>query len=182
MIDRLLFLARAESPEAQIRRECVNVRHELETVCEFYEAAASEASIDLEVVAFPALTGVVDRSLLQRALSNLIENSLAHTSPGGHIGLEAFISNGSLMITVSDDGCGIPAEHVPRVFDRFHRVDEARSQKIGGAGLGLAIVKSVASMHGGEAGIDSNLGKGTRVTLRLPMASSSPAPLVGSPS
>ena len=111
---------------------------------------------------------MVDRTLLQRALSNLIENSLAHTSRGGHIRLEASSSDGFLVISVTDDGCGIPAEHVARVFDRFHRVDAARSQRSGGAGLGLSIVKSVASLHGGEAGIETNLGRGTRVTLRLP--------------
>jgi two-component system, OmpR family, heavy metal sensor histidine kinase CusS len=169
MIDRLLFLARAENPETQIQREQVNLTKELQNVCEFYEAAASDASIVLESVAPPTLIGYVDRTLLQRALSNLIENSLSHTGPGGHIRLEASSSNGSLMISVADDGCGIPAEHIPRVFDRFHRVDAARSQKNGGAGLGLSIVKSVASLHGGEAGIDSDLGNGTRVTLTFPV-------------
>jgi two-component system heavy metal sensor histidine kinase CusS len=170
IIDRLLFLARAENPKTQIHREQVDLGKELQSVREFYEAAASDASIDLEIVVPPALIGGVDRTLLQRALSNLIENSLAHTSSGGHIRLEASSSNGSLMISVADDGCGIPAEHVPRVFDRFHRVDEARSQKNGGAGLGLSIVKSVAFLHGGEAGIESTVGAGTRVTLRFPTA------------
>jgi two-component system heavy metal sensor histidine kinase CusS len=170
MIDRLLFLARAENPATQIHRESVDVRKELETVREFYEAAASDAHIELDIVVPHDLTGAVDRTLLQRALSNLIENSLAHTKPGGHIRLEASRSNGSLEISVTDDGCGIPAEHMSRVFDRFHRVDVARSQESGGAGLGLAIVKSVASLHGGQAGIDSQLGEGTRVTLQLPVA------------
>jgi len=170
MIDRLLFLARAENPATQIHRESVDVRKELETVREFYEAAASDAHIELDIVVPHDLTGAVDRTLLQRALSNLIENSLAHTKPGGHIRLEASRSNGSLEISVTDDGCGIPAEHMSRVFDRFHRVDVARSQESGGAGLGLAIVKSVASLHGGQAGIDSHLGEGTRVTLQLPVA------------
>ncbi len=100
----------------------------------------------------------------------MIENSLAHTSAGGHIRVEAARNNGSLIISVADDGCGIPAEHLPRVFDRFHRVDSARSHVYGGAGLGLAIVKSVAALHGGEAGIESTLGQGTRITLRLPSA------------
>lgn len=170
MIDRLLFLARAEHPETQIRREQVDVTRELGTVREFYEAAANDASVALDFTAPQSLTGALDRTLLQRALSNLIENSLAHTSPGGHIRVEAARSNGSLIISVADDGCGIPAEHLSRVFDRFHRVDSARSHVNGGAGLGLAIVKSVATLHGGEAGIESSPGRGTRVTLRLPSA------------
>jgi two-component system, OmpR family, heavy metal sensor histidine kinase CusS len=170
IIDRLLFLARAENPATEIHREPVDVGMELQKVCEFYEAAASDASIGLDIVTPPSFIVGVDRTLLQRALSNLIENSLAHTSAGGHIRLEAVRSNGSLLISVADDGCGIATEHLTRVFDRFYRIDRARSQNNGGAGLGLAIVKSVASMHGGEAGIDSTVGKGTRVTLRLPVA------------
>src|SRR6185295_18384920 len=127
-----------------------------------------DASVALDFTAPQSLTGALDRTLLQRALSNLIENSLAHTSPGGHIRVEAARNNGSLIISVADDGCGIPAEHLSHVFDRFHRVDSARSHANGGAGLGLAIVKSVAALHGGEAGIESTPGEGTRITLRLP--------------
>jgi len=168
MIERLLFLARAEHPETQIRRELINVEAELSTVREFYQAAASDAGVNLDLATSQTLTASVDRTLLQRALSNLIENSLRHTSTGGQIRLEAARNNGSVVISVADDGCGIPAEHLSRVFDRFHRVDAARSKNDGGAGLGLAIVKSVALLHGGEAGIESTVGHGTRVSLRFP--------------
>jgi signal transduction histidine kinase len=75
-----------------------------------------------------------------------------------------------LLVSVTDDGCGIPSEHLPRVFDRFHRVDAARSHNAGGTGLGLAIVKSVAALHGGDARIESAIGQGTRVTLSFPAA------------
>jgi two-component system, OmpR family, heavy metal sensor histidine kinase CusS len=168
MIDRLLFLARADHPETQIRREPVDLGGELGAVREFYEAAASEAGISLEVTAAPGLVAPLDRTLFQRAVGNLIENSLAHTGSRGHIRLACERSNGNLLVSVADDGCGIPAEHLPRVFDRFHRVDPARSQHNGGAGLGLAIVKSVATLHGGEARIESAVGRGTRVTLSFP--------------
>ena len=168
IIDSLLFLARAENPETQIRREPVDVGGELLAVREFYEAAAGEAHVSLDVAASPRLSAPLDRTLFQRAVGNLIENSLAHTNSGGHIRLECQRSNGMLLVSVVDDGCGIPAEHLPRVFDRFHRVDAARSQNGGGTGLGLAIVKSVATLHGGEAQIESALDKGTRVTLCFP--------------
>jgi two-component system heavy metal sensor histidine kinase CusS len=167
IIDRLLFLARAENPNTEISRELVDIGNELEVIREFYEPIAGEAGIHLDFAAPPALTVLVDRTLLQRALSNLIENSLTYTNAGGHIRVEANCDKGALIISVTDDGCGIPAEHLPRVFDRFHRVDAARTQRNGNMGLGLAIVKSVASLHGGYADISSNVGEGTRVTVRL---------------
>jgi two-component system heavy metal sensor histidine kinase CusS len=142
---------------------------ELSAVREFYEAAATDAGVSLDLAASPGLTATLDRTLFQRAVGNLIENSLAHTSSGGKIRLEALRNNGALLVSVADDGCGIPAEHLSRVFDRFHRVDAARSQNDGGTGLGLAIVKSVATLHGGDAQIESALGQGTCVTLCFPV-------------
>ena len=170
MIDSLLFLARAEHPETQIRRESVDVVSELSAVREFYEASASDAGVRLDLSASPSVAAPLDRTLFQRAVGNLIENSLAHTGSGGHIHLECGRSNGMLLVSVTDDGCGIPSEHLTRVFDRFHRVDAARSHNGGGTGLGLAIVKSVAALHGGDAQIESTIGQGTRVTLRFPAA------------
>ena len=167
MIDSLLFLARAEHPETQISREPIDVASELSVVREFYEAAASDAGVSLDLTAPPGLTAPVDRTLFQRAVGNLIENSLAHTGSGGHVRLEATRNNGTVAVSIADDGCGIPTEHLPRVFDRFHRVDSARS-KNGGTGLGLAIVKSVAFLHHGDAVIESVVGEGTRVTLSFP--------------
>jgi two-component system, OmpR family, heavy metal sensor histidine kinase CusS len=169
-IDSLLFLARAEHPETQVRREPVDIANELVAVREFYEAAASDAGIRLDLAASSGLTVPLDRTLFQRAVGNLIENSLSYTRVGGHIRLEAARDNGTLLVSVADDGCGIPAEHLSRVFDRFHRVDPARSGNGGGAGLGLAIVKSIAVLHGGDARIESTSGQGTRVTLRFPAA------------
>ena len=169
MIDSLLFLARAENPEMQIRREPLDVGNELSAVREFYEAAASESGVSIDCAAPGGITVPVDRTLFQRAMGNLIENSLAHTRQGGHIRMEADRENGSLLVSVRDDGCGIPAEHLSRVFDRFYRVDAARERN-GGTGLGLAIVKTVTALHGGEARIESAPGNGTCVTLSFPAA------------
>ena len=168
MIDNLLFLARAENPETQIVREPVDVSRELRAVRKFYEAAASEASVCLAVAAPEALTVDLDRTLFQRSVGNLIENSLTHTPRGGAINLSAAVEDGNVLVSVSDTGCGIPAEDLPRVCDRFHRVDRARSKHTGGVGLGLAIVKSIATLHGGTLRIDSELGRVTRVTLSFP--------------
>ncbi|MGH9646710.1 MAG: heavy metal sensor histidine kinase, partial [Bryobacteraceae bacterium] len=168
MIDSLLFLARAEHPETQIHRESIDIAGELSAVREFYEAAASEAGVSLDLAISPALRAALDRSLFQRAVGNLIENSLAHSNSGGQIRLKAIRRDGTLLVSVADTGSGIPAEHLPRVFDRFHRVDTARSSNVGGTGLVLAIVKSIAALHGGDARIESTPGQGTCVTLCFP--------------
>jgi len=169
LLGDLLFLARADSPLAPLRRQRVDVGELLGLVREYYEATASESGISL--VSAPetkALTSELDRSLMLRAVSNLVSNAIAHTPIGGRVTLAAMAAEAEICIEVSDTGCGIPAEALPRVFDRFFRVNASRSNVSGGTGLGLAIVQSVVSLHGGRAEIASQLGEGTRVTLHLP--------------
>jgi signal transduction histidine kinase len=101
-------------------------------------------------------------------VGNLVSNALAHTPPGGVVVLGAGADSSTVRIEVSDTGVGIPAEALPKVFDRFFRVDSSRSQGSGGTGLGLAIVQSIALLHGGKAEISSQPGQGTQVTLHLP--------------
>ncbi|HLJ92476.1 MAG TPA: heavy metal sensor histidine kinase [Gemmataceae bacterium] len=168
IIDSLLFLARAESPEIQIARERVDLARELTAACEFYEAAAAEAGIALRLNCPAGLLVPLDRTLFQRALGNLVANALAHTAAGGTVVLTADRNGDTLRVDITDSGCGIPAAHLPHVFDRFYRVDGARSNASGRVGLGLAIVKSIASLHRGSVSIHSTLGKGTRVTLVFP--------------
>ena len=169
LIGDLLFLARAESPLTEWQRENVNIGELLTTVRDYYEASATEAGVSLVVndVAEP-LSAELDRSLMLRAVSNLVSNAIAHTPPGGTVTLAAAIENAVIRIEVSDTGAGIPVEALPRVFDRFFRVDPSRSQTSGGTGLGLAIVQSILTLHGGSAEIASQLGRGTRVRLRMP--------------
>jgi two-component system heavy metal sensor histidine kinase CusS len=168
LIDSLLFLARAQNPQTQVRRQSLNLRNELERIREFYEAAAAEEGVALAVTAPPDVTASLDRLLLQRAVANLVENAIAHTPAGGTITLFADRQSGVTAVTVSDTGTGIPPEHLPRVFDRFHRVDASRSKHTGGVGLGLAIVRSIALMHGGTANVAASGGGGTTFTLIFP--------------
>jgi two-component system heavy metal sensor histidine kinase CusS len=168
IIDSLLFLARAENPQTQIRREPLDVAAELAAVREFYEAAAAEAGVCLRLEAPAGVSAELDRTLLQRAAGNLVENALAHTPSGGTVTLRAAPQNGNLQVEVADTGRGIPPEHLPHVFERFYRVDRSRTASTGGMGLGLAIVRSIAELHGGTARIESEPGRGTRVTLLLP--------------
>lgn len=171
LIGDLLFLARADSPLTLLRRERTDVAELLARVRDYYEASAADAGVSLiNVCPEKPVIAAIDQSLMQRALSNLVSNAVAHTPSGGSILMTAKTNPSDLHIEVSDTGIGIPAEALPRVFDRFFRVDPSRSQMLGGTGLGLAIVQSIASLHGGSVQIASKTGEGTRVTLSLPVA------------
>ncbi len=171
LIGDLLFLARAESPLTHLRRERVDVGELLGGVREYYEASAADGGISLtSTAAGEPVMAELDRTLLQRAVGNLLSNAIAHTPPGGTVVLGTQADFSTIRIEVSDTGVGIPAEALPRVFDRFFRVDSSRSQASGGTGLGLAIVQSIAQLHGGKVEISSQPGQGTRVTLRMPAA------------
>jgi two-component system heavy metal sensor histidine kinase CusS len=170
LIGDLLFLARADRPLTELHRERVNIGELLATVHDYYEASATDAGISLVLGdEGQALSAELDRSLMLRAVSNLVSNAIAHTPEGGSVTMAAEEKGASLRIEVFDTGIGIPAEALPRVFDRFFRVDPSRSKVLGGGtGLGLAIVQSILTLHGGDAEITSRLGHGTRVSLRLP--------------
>jgi two-component system heavy metal sensor histidine kinase CusS len=169
LIGDLLFLSRAEFPLAHLRRERVDVGELLGRVQEYYEASAADGGVALttKLPAEPVLAEL-DRTLLQRAVGNLVSNALAHTPAGGAVVLAIISDVSAIHIEVSDTGAGIPADALPRVFDRFFRVDSSRARGSGGTGLGLAIVQSIALLHGGHAEIASRLGEGTRVTLHIP--------------
>jgi two-component system heavy metal sensor histidine kinase CusS len=169
LIGDLLFLARSESPLTHLRREPVDVGELLGGVQEYYEASAADGGVSLTTtVADKPVIAELDRTLLQRAVGNLVSNALANTPPGGAIVMGTRADPSTICIEVSDTGVGIPVEALPKVFDRFFRVDSSRSQGSGGTGLGLAIVQSIVQLHGGNVQIWSQPGQGTRVTLHMP--------------
>ena len=171
LVGDLLFLARAESPLTHLHREHVNVDELLDVVREYYEASAAEGNVSLATAgADEPVIAELDRTLLQRAVGNLVSKALAHTPPGGTVVLRSNADSSTIRIAVSDTGVGIPAAALPRVFDRFFRVDSSRSQGSGGTGLGLAIVQSIALLHGGNVRISSQPGRGTTVTLHIPVS------------
>lgn len=109
--------------------------------------------------------------LLEQAFVNLIENAVKYSSPGLEVNIEVEASDYEVAVKVRDQGAGIPREHLPRVFERFYRVDKSRSRKLGGTGLGLAIVKHVVQIHGGRVEVESSPGKGSTFTVFLPLSS-----------
>lgn len=169
MIASLLFLARADNTKVPLRLEQIDVRRELEEIRFSYEAVAEEKSVKIECEGESSLPA--DRILLQRAIVNLLSNAIYHTPTGGKIlmAVETSQSASGVIIRVSDSGCGIAREHLSKVFDRFYRVDSARTDGYYKIGLGLPIIQSIMELHGGTINIDSQLDKGTTVTLHFPI-------------
>jgi len=170
LIESLLFLARSESPGDHLKRTREDLGRLLTDLRDYYEATATEMGVTLTASVGDGVLGDVDRTLLQRALGNLVSNALAHCSAGDGIWLSARRQGSQICIEVRDTGAGIPADVLPRVFDRFYRADPARSRNSGGAGLGLAIVRQIVFLHGGDVQIASEAGRGTTVTVVLPQS------------
>ncbi len=166
VIQSLLFLARGENEPPE--RHDIDVAKELATVQEFYEAAATDAGVQLCILAEEPLRASLDATLVQQAVANLVSNAIAHTPRGGVVQILAAGDESSVQITVTDTGCGIAAEHLPHVFGRFYRVDRARSRSRDNTGLGLALVKSIVERHGGRVEIHSEVQRGTQVKLIFP--------------
>ncbi len=111
---------------------------------------------------------LADQGQLEQVLLNLLDNAIKYTPDGGDVAIEISTNQGRLQISVSDTGIGIPSKDLPRIFERFYRVDEGRSREQGGTGLGLSIVKHIVQLHGGEITVSSEAGKGSKFTVTLP--------------
>jgi heavy metal sensor kinase len=166
MIDELLFLARAEQPEKSLQRVSIDAREEAAAVVDFFSAVADDKSVTLSIDGRG--TVFANRDLLRRALSNLVGNALQHTPAGGSVRIVIFQDGQSTSMEVHDTGVGIESQHLGRLFDRFYRVDEARSSYPDGTGLGLSIVRSIMTLHGGTVTVASQPGRGSLFTLTFP--------------
>lgn len=166
LIAELLFLAWTENPASEVSREPLEARDVAEEVASFYEPLAEERQVELRCEG--AARAVASASLLRRALMNLVSNAMKFTPPGGRVVILLDRMAGAARIRVADTGEGIPEEHRARVFDRFYRVDSARSRDPGGVGLGLAVVRSIAQIHGGAVSAGPAEEGGTEITLILP--------------
>lgn len=169
LIADLLFLA---EEDAHDRLESQPVAME-DVVAEVWQRAGTVDGARHELVLECNAPAVVqgDRHRLTQMLWNLVENALRYTEPGGRVALCSRLSEGALELKVTDTGIGIPAEHIPRLFERFYRVDRARSRDQSSTGLGLPIVKQVADAHGGRVRVESRLGAGSTFVVVLPATS-----------
>ena len=107
--------------------------------------------------------------MLSGIVHNLCDNAIKYNRPGGTVNIDVSSADGEAVLTVTDTGIGIPEQAQDRIFERFYRVDKSRSKAVGGTGLGLSIVKHAVKLHGGEITVNSSVGRGTKVTVRLPV-------------
>jgi two-component system, OmpR family, sensor kinase len=174
LIEDLLTLARADQKVAIDLTENVDLGQIVSDVVKSYQRISSERNVQLayksDLLSDRGKPFIVrgQESLLSRVIGNLIENSLRYTPDHGEIELNVRRHDTTIEITVSDTGCGIPREELPRVFQRFYRVDTARTRESGGFGLGLAICQNIIEQHRGTITAESEIGRGTTMRIRLP--------------
>jgi heavy metal sensor kinase len=167
LIDRLLLLARADDDNLPVRLEAALVRGALIEVRDALALVAEEKQQRLELDCPDHLLAVFDPALLRLALLNVVQNAMRYSPPAKPISLRAFQRENAVVIEVADEGPGIAPEHQQKIFERFYRVDKARSHADGGAGLGLAIVKWSVERMGGVVELKSEAGRGSAFRLRL---------------
>lgn len=170
IIDDLLSLSRLEEggEKRAILFEDVLLRPVLETAIELAGVRAEQKRIKVELSCDDSICARINAPLLEQAIVNLVDNAVKYSDEGTTVSIEVVQQDQETAIRVKDTGCGIPPEHLARIFERFYVVDKSRSRKLGGTGLGLAIVKHITLVHGGHVSVESTPGKGSTFTLHLP--------------
>jgi two-component system heavy metal sensor histidine kinase CusS len=166
IVDNLLFVARVDAAREPIACKQFDARAEVEKIAEFYQTVADDRHVTITCSGNGQI--YADPDLFERAVGNLLDNALRFTPENGSIQIALRQQEADFEVAISDNGCGIAAQHLPRVFDRFYRAESSRGSD--GAGLGLALVKSIVDLHGGSAIIESKLGHGTMVKLVFPLS------------
>ncbi|OGQ98831.1 MAG: hypothetical protein A2505_06810 [Deltaproteobacteria bacterium RIFOXYD12_FULL_55_16] len=169
MLNTLMDISEAETGVMKLHRQPVDVASLLAEVVDLYQYVAEEKGVAVSVAGSSALTVMADIDRMRQVIANLLDNSLKHTPPGGRIELSSASQAEEVLIRVRDTGAGIPAQDLPRIFDRLYRGDHSRSQR--GLGLGLSLVKAVIHAHAGSLEVESAPGQGSIFTLRLPAGS-----------
>jgi two-component system phosphate regulon sensor histidine kinase PhoR len=172
IIEDLLLLSRVEQDarEAKVVLERAPVRGAILEAVEVIQPKARAKGIAVDVRCPEGLAARVNTALLEQAIINLVDNAIKYSEPGCPVGVEAEERGGEVVISVRDRGCGIAPEHLPRIFERFYRVDKARSRTLGGTGLGLSIVKHIVQAHDGTVSVESTPGEGSTFSIHLPAA------------
>jgi signal transduction histidine kinase len=168
LADQLLSLSRHDAGLVHCRQEHLRVDALVLDVVEQLQPIAAAGQITLHTNSLIPCETIGDDLLIGRALFNVVENAIKYTLPGGDVKIQCSVVDSAIELTVTDTGIGIAQEHLPRIFDRFYRVDSSRSLASGGTGLGLAIARAAIETHEGRIDIMSDVGVGTTVTIQLP--------------
>jgi heavy metal sensor kinase len=176
VVSKLLILARSDAGSEQLNVQDVDVAGLVTELSLDLEALAEEKDLHLGLGPIQGLTVRGDRVRLRQLFLNIFDNALRYTPPGGTITGSVALRDDQAVVSISDTGIGIPEEHLPFIFDRFYRVDKARTNREGGTGLGLSIATSIAKMHGGTIEVESTVGAGTTFRILLPLAGPPPKP------
>jgi two-component system phosphate regulon sensor histidine kinase PhoR len=168
LVDDLLELSKIEAKAFRLVTATFDVGPVVEHTAGLFEDAARRRRVTLDVAVDRDARAHADRRALEHVLSNLIDNAIKYAGEGAHVTLSAEAKDGEVAIVVADDGPGIPAAHLGRIFERFYRVDAGRSRELGGTGLGLSIVKHLLEQMGGSVAVESEAGRGARFTVRVP--------------
>lgn len=171
LIENLLNLSRIESGREEVLLERVLLRSFIDRLLERFQAQAKVNGIELlNEVPDSAPPLDADPVKLNQMLGNLVDNAIKYTPAGGKVWVRNRVESGEYRIEIEDNGSGIPAADQERIFERFYRVDKARSRDSGGAGLGLAIVKHLAELHGGRVSVESKVGQGSKFKIFFPQS------------
>jgi two-component system phosphate regulon sensor histidine kinase PhoR len=170
LIEDLLTISELESGRLRLQLQPVALQPLVNKLCEDFKPRVSSRDVTL-VNEVPELTVNADSDRVQQVLSNLVDNAIKYGSHEGTVTIRGrAVEDGKIELCVADDGPGIPEDARERIFERFYRVDKARSREQGGTGLGLSIVKHIVQSHGGKVWVESDLGKGSRFYFSLPQA------------
>jgi signal transduction histidine kinase len=170
IIGKLLFLARGDAGKEPVEFKDVNLKELIEKLASDIEVLARDKGVGFNIGPLENLTVKGDRMQLRQLFLNLLKNAVTYTPSGGNISSSVARQKEKAVVTISDTGIGISPEHLPHIFERFYRVDKARSRAQGGTGLGLAIAKYVAEAHGGKINVESQVNKGSIFQVTLPLA------------
>ena len=170
ILEDLLALSRMEQENGieEVRLSTGKIKDVIQTAIQVCQPKAATRDITISVDAAEDLSANLDATLLEQAFVNLIDNAVKYSDDGSQVRISAAQKKREVAIKFVDQGSGIPSKHLPRLFERFYRVDKARSRKLGGTGLGLAIVKHIVQAHGGHITVESSLGQGSTFTVHLP--------------
>ena len=169
LVDDLLKISYAESGQAPLEKSPVGLKALVDDTAGGLSAILAKKKISLLNLVPPEFELNADRDKLAQVLINLLDNAAKYNREGGEIKISASAEGGGVKVSVEDTGPGITAEHLPRIFERFYRVDKARSRELGGTGLGLSIVKHLVELHGGAVGVESAAGRGSKFWFTLPV-------------